>query len=557
MDEVPVATAGLVCLIERLEGKHPRQPLYYFLDSKLRVTRTLDSTTLFDHARRLAGVIQATVPPGEPVVVVRTQGPSTILALFGVILAGCVPLVVPLAPRGSVSPIIKLMQKRGLPYVLASRKVAGQLLADLASQGGDDELPLVVLHTGERAGLRSWQPPDRSEHDILSLQWQGAPDVDTALLAVSHRNALNCLAQAAAGMSVEPGDHGLCVQPVDQNDAWLVHVLMPLYLQAPGYFLSIRNILKKPALWMEAMARFQCHYSGAPAFLFDVCGTEPTTLKSAALTRVKSLYALTARENPGALTRFMETYAPAGLPSQSLCTVYGFEHSGIWLAGRRMPDSIQHRGRFCISHGQLVDNVKAELTAEGLPPGWTSLNVVGGSDRLPFPESAHSRAPLNAERLRSLAGANWAGVPRTVVTGDLVVLEERQLYIHGRSDALIRCGDTYVGAEDIEALVMQTFQPRGIRHCLVIPLLAVGEFAVVAECARRESATRWTPIAIAIPELVRQVYHVEPTRVMLLRPNSLTPSTDMTQWRQQCREALLSGELLQYVQPASRGAFGG
>lgn len=556
MDEVPVATAGLVCLIERLEAEHPQQPLYYFLDSKLRVTKSLNNTTLFANARRLAGVIQATVPPGEPVVIIRTQGPSTILALFGVILAGCVPLVVPMALRGSVSPIIKLMQKRGWPYVLASPKVAGQLLADLASQDGGDESPLVVLNTSERATLRRWRPPDRSEHDILSLQWQGMADVNTDVLAVSHRNALNCLARVAAGMSLERGDRGLCVQPVDQNDAWLMHVLMPLYLQAPGYFLSIRNILKKPALWMEAMARFRCHYSGAPAFLYDVCGTEPAALASHALCQVRSLYALTARENPDALTRFLEAHEPAGLPSDSLCTAYGFEHSGVWLAGRRKPESIEHRGRFCISHGQLVDNVKAELTEEGLPPGWTSLNVVGKSDLLPFPESAHSRVPLNAERLRSLAGANWAGVPRTVVTGDLVLLEQQQLYIHGRSDALIRCGDTYVGAEDIEALIMQTFQSEGLRHCLVIPLLVEGEFGVVAECARRESATRWTPIAIAIPELVRQTYHVEPARVMLLRPNSLTPSSDMTQWRQQCRESLLSGELLQYVQPASRGTLG-
>lgn len=557
MDEVPVATTtGLVCLIERLEATQRNQPLYYFLDSKLRVTRSLESKALFDHARRLAGVIQAAVPPGEPVVVVRTQGPSTILGLFAVILAGCVPLVVPLAPRDSVSVIINLMQSRGLSYVLASRKIAAQLRADVGAEARDDAAPLVVLHTGERATLRRWQPPNRSGHDILSLQWQGAPDVDTATLAVSHRNALNCLAEVAQQLSLQVGDRGLCVQPVDQSDAWLLHVLMPLYLQAPGYFLSLRHILRKPSRWMEAMARFKCHYSGAPAFLFDVCATEPAALNSTALRQVKSLYALTARENPDALTSFMAAYAPAGLPSQSLHTAYGFERSGVWLAGRRMPGAIRHRGRFCLSHGRLVDDVKAELTEEGLPPGWVSLNVVGEASRLPFPESARSRAPLDAQRLRSLAGANWAGVPRTVVTGDLALVEEQQLYIHGRREALIRCGDTYVGAEDIEALVMQTFQPEGIRHCVVIPLPEAGEFAVVAECARRESATRWTPIAMAIPELVRRVYQVEPSRVMLLRPNSLMPSADMTQWREQCRLALLSGELLQYVQPASRGSGG-
>src|SRR5690554_3617281 len=547
MDEAPVSLAGLVCLIERLEAEHEHLPLYHFLDSRLRISKSLNSSDLLNDARALAAAIQVRVPAGEPIVVVRTEGPLTILALFGVILAGCVPLLVPLARRGSLAPIVSLMQKRGLQYVIASRSVASQLYGDLTPSGAGAGQPVVVLHTDLRLDQQHWRAPERAGHDILSLQWRGDADADADLLAVSHRNALNCLALVADEMALQGGHRGLCVQPVDQSDAWLMHVLMPLYLQAPGYFLSIRNILRRPSMWMEAMGHYQCHYSGAPAFLFDVCQA-PSDTGSAPddLAQVQSLYALTARENPGVLNRFMASYAPAGLSPQCLHTVYGFEHSGIWLAGQRAPGSIEHRGRPCISHGPLVSDVKAQLTSDGLPCGLQALHVTGESDRLPFPESAHNGPPLNAGRLQSLAGANWAGVRRTVATGDLVLLRERQLYIHGRSDALIGHDGEYVSAEDIEALIIQTFQPQGIRHCLVIPLPRAGEFAVVAECARREPAARWTPIVAAITELIQQTHHMTPTRVMLLRPHSLAPSTDSSLWRQQCRDAFLSGELLQY-----------
>lgn len=551
MDAPPVTPTGLVSLIEQLEADHAHLPLYHFLDARLRVTETLYSTQMFDEARSLAAAIQLRVPPGEPVLVIRTHGPLAILSLFAVILAGCVPLLMPLARRGSTAPIVALMEKRGLHYALAGPSVADQLYGDLSVSVLEHSV--VIMDTDMRVAPRYWSRPERGGHDILTLQWCGMPDVEADLLAVSHRNVLNCLEWMVASMALEPGHRGLCVQPLDQSDAWLIHVLLPLYLQAPTYFLSIRNIIRRPALWMETMARFQCHYSGAPAFLFEVCqaGDKVASPPPQSLSQVRTLYALTARDNPAVLTRFVDSYAVSGLSGQSLCTVYGFEHSAIWLAGQRMPDWVEHAGRHCVSHGELVPDVAAQLADADLPAGLHALNIIGEADRLPFPEAANSNVPLNADRLQSLAGANWAGVRRTVATGDLVFFRDKQLYIHGRADALILCDDRFVSAEDIEALVIQTFQPRGIRHCLVVPLHSKGEFAVVAECAKREAAARWTPIVAAISELIQETHGAAPVRVLLLRPNSLVPTTDSTLWRQQCREALLSGELLQHIQPAA------
>lgn len=550
MDEVPTAPRGLVCLIERLEQQDPRLPLYHFLDGRLRVTKSFTAQQLFDEARRLAAAIQARVPAGEPILVVRTQGPLAVLALFAVILAGGVPLLLQLPQRSSVTSVFTLLRQRPLSYVLASPRVASQLKVALANAPVTQQLRPQILHTDLRADRRRWLRPEREEHDILSLQWQGTASADTDVLALSHRNALNGLLAISEGLRLAPGHKGLCVQPVDQNDAWMIHVLMPLWLRAPSYFLSIRNIVKRPEIWMQAMADFKCHYSGAPAFLFNVCAEGVSSLPPGALEHVQSLYTLSVRESPGGFAHFISTYAPAGLAPQALCTTYGFERSGTWLAGRREPPSILHRGRRCLSHGLLVDDVQADWTDDGLPAGWRALNVIGEPDRLPFPEPASSKQPLDGNRLRSLAGANLAGVRRTVQTGDLVRMEDGQLYVYGRADALLSYGGNYVGAEDIEATIMEAFQHKGLRYCLLVPLPR-DEFVVIAECARRESAALWTPITEAVAQLVDSTFGVKLTRVMLLRPGSLTPLPDVAQWRRECQAALLSGELLQYIQPAS------
>ncbi|MEX2333180.1 MAG: AMP-binding protein, partial [Pseudohongiella sp.] len=112
----------IVTLLENLAREHPALPLYTFLDAAQKSVAVLTSSDLLRKATQIAGLLQGQVLAGKPVLVLSPHGPAFLESLFGVMLAGCVPVPVTFSRRLGMANIADIIADTGVEAVLGPKK---------------------------------------------------------------------------------------------------------------------------------------------------------------------------------------------------------------------------------------------------------------------------------------------------------------------------------------------------------------------------------------------------------------------------------------------------
>ena len=419
-------------------------------------TQRVSWTELWDRANDACGRLQAVgVRPEDRVAVVLTTTAESLAALYGIMLAGAVPVPIapPMRPAGLSEYICRTaaMIARVGARLLLVEPALRQSLERMAAAAG---VEMSCQSLAEMDPGRS-SPADSVPERLALIQFSSGTTADPKPVELTHRAVM-----AQVGLlnrlwpDTEEVHHtGVSWLPL-YHDMGLIGGLLPaiergreLTLIPPEVFLA------RPAIWLRAICRQGATVSGAPSsgYAFCVQRIEDRDLEGVDLSCWRVALNGAEAVAPGVLREFNSRFAPWGLRPEAMTPAYGLSETclAVTVSEITRPFVSRRFDRERLAEGRAV------ASAEG-------LEIVCNGTTLPGFEIS-IRSQDGAEQPAGGVGGIWVRGPtlmrgyfgdakatRAVLregwldTGDQGFLDGGGLYLTGRrKDILIVRGRNY------------------------------------------------------------------------------------------------------------------
>jgi fatty-acyl-CoA synthase len=550
----------LIDLLERA-GQHPDGGLR-FLDRAER-DRWVGWAEVRERALGVCGGLRDLgIGRGERVALVFPTGLELIEALFGVLLAGAVP--VPLYPPVRLGRLdeyfrrtARMLEVSGARMVLADtrvRRILGEAVAAARP-------PLGCRTVDE---VRRTQDLNISEvvrvdpADLGLVQFSSGTTVEPKPVALSHR-ALVSQVQAINGCWQDTDGRrqsGVSWLPLYHDMGLIGCVFGALDRDIPLTLLGPELFVARPALWLRAISRWGGTISPAPNFAYALCLTRISDAEMEGVDLSSWHTALNGAEavSPPVLRAFCERFARWGFRPEALTPVYGLSEAALAVTFSDLDRPFRsirverealareglalesEAGREIVSVGRPLPGFRLEVRNEAgrvLPPGRVGRVWIQGPSLM---EGYLDAPEATARALRD----GWLD------TGDLGFLRGGELYLTGRAkDVVILRGRNHA-PEEIERALEGV---PGVRTgCAVaaswMPEDADGERLVLfVEEARNASLEQLGALPEACREAVLGAVGLEVDEVVVLEPGTLPRTSSGKLRRQEALRLWLAGDL--------------
>lgn len=412
------------------------------------------------------------VSRGETALLVYPPGTEMAVAFFACLRAGIIPVPAPppgqskrLAGWGRLAHIARHARTR---QVLATAELARRVAV---AEAADDVAYLTsfsdlrFLATDEMQGGLDDFVSEPSE--ILFLQYTSGSTSAPRGVAVTHENVIH--------------NAGLCVdhdQPIGVS--WLPHFhdmgllgyfLFSVIKGGEAHCFSPLDFLRRPALWLELIARTGATVTTAPNAAYEYCLREDklseADLAGIDLGSLRSMVNAAEPVRAGTFERFLERFERYGLRASAYVAGYGLAEHTL---------CVTTRGQRCVTRdGEAGAGTASPGTGRfvscGVPAADVDLRIVDPDTRLPLAEGAVGEiwvdspskavgyfglADLSEEHFRARITGQLGGTTY-LRTGDLGFLDEGELFVCGRLRDMLVLNGRNVFPGDIEALLEELF----------------------------------------------------------------------------------------------------
>ena len=432
---------------------------YRFIGERGTDDRFFSFAEIEEHTARHGGALQSLgLKKGDRVVLILPDNPDFAFAFLGAVRAGVIP--VPIYPPPGLRQLGGYLENTG--HIVA-RSGAKVVLTDAAIkkllgtvQARAPELQKVVTIESLSAADEPLRPAELKPDDTCFLQFTSGSTSAPKGVIVSHANlAANWKAIGIDGIGLGADDAGASWLPLYHDMGLVGFLLGPLYGGVEVSFLPPMEFLKRPARWLQMIARHRGTVSFGPNFAYalSVKRIRPREVEGLDLScwRVAGCGAEPIRaEN---LLAFADRFAELGFDRRALMPCFGMAESTLAVSFSPSGGGV----RFDTVDGDVL---AAEGRAEPVgsdEPG--AMDVVACGQ----PFEGHDIAVFAADeedgtrrlgdrqvgeiRLRGPSvTAGYFGDPDTTAqsfasgwlrTGDLGYLVDGELYVCGRSKELI------------------------------------------------------------------------------------------------------------------------
>lgn len=468
----------LVTLVSERATAHPGRLFARFLvtGESEGLIRELSYGELEARSRAVAAELLARGCQGEPVVLLFPPGLEFLSAFLGCAYAGAI--AVPLAPPNpkrlerTLPRIEAVVADAKARFVLTSAELAPvqPRVSELAPRLGAGTW--IVGEELDSARAEDYRRPEGVGQGLCHLQYTSGSTGAPKGVRISHRNVLHNLEliKQAVGQGTGEEAHEVSWLPGYHDMGLIGGLLQPLYHDASLTLLAPVAFLRRPLRWLEAISRFRGTVSGAPDFAYALVAKKASDEEVAALDLSSWTTAFCGAEPIRAATaaRFVERFAPAGLPADAFTPTYGLAEATLIVA---MGAPGQRRRTLEVDPGALAEGQALPSQSEEARKLVSSGQVLPGCEgRIVDPET---RALLPAKRVGelwvqsgSVAEGYWErpevdaevfqartaeGEGPFLRTGDLAFLDEGgELYVVGRRKDMLIVHGRNVFPQDLE-----------------------------------------------------------------------------------------------------------
>ena len=288
-------------------------------------------------AETAARLIALGLAPGDRIGVLAETEANFARVFCGALIAGLTPAPLPLpvafGPRAAYSAQLRrIVEVAGARAVFSTEGYADWVAeameeADLAFCGPLDDLPPAAGPATPRAPAG----PD----DIAYLQFSSGTTGSPKGVAVSHGAMMaNLEAIARHGLRFRAGDRGVSWLPLYHDMGLVGCFLAPIAAQFSADYLTTRDFVRRPLLWLELIARNEATVTYAPSFGYDLAmrrarGKAPDDIDLSTW-RVAGIGGDMIKAP--IIRAFSETFSPAGFDPAAFTPSYGMAETTVALS---------------------------------------------------------------------------------------------------------------------------------------------------------------------------------------------------------------------------------
>lgn len=566
---------SLHSLPDILRARGQRQPdrtAYVFLRNGEHEEASLTYRELDLAVQSRARALAAAGLGGGSAVLLHPAGPEFVRTLFACMYAGIAGAPVQVPSRASgLRRLRGIADDAGTSVVLTTAAIK----ADLEHRYGDrPELAgLTLIDTESLAAapgdaVTAFEPRPQ---DIALLQYTSGSTGDPKGVMVSHANFLSNAAETDGLWPCGPDGTVVSWLPLFHDMGLLFGVVLPLWAGIPAYLMAPDAFVRRPARWLEAIARYRGTHAAAPSFAYELCARAAADGQVPADLDLSSWRVAVNGAEPvrwHTLRAFAQAFAPFGFAERAMCPGYGLAEntlkttgspqerppSVLWLSAAELgrgravrlgPDDADARPVVGCGHPSADTRVRVvdPVTSAVCPPGRVGEIWIGGPS---VAQGYHGRPRESEETF----AARPAGAPERdgayLRTGDLGFVDDGELYVTGRlKDVIIRKGRNFY-PQDIELSVEAAH--GGLRpNCAAAFSVDDGtgeRLVVVVEVDGRVlRSTTGEALRGRIRDGVRDGQRLEVDDVRLIRRGALPRTSSGKVQRRLCRRLYLAGEL--------------
>ena len=564
--------ASILDKLDSLGNQHPHRLLYSYIDVNGSPIGGYSYESFLHRTKVIAGHLrkQHGFQSQDRLLLAYPPGLEMICAFFGCVRAGLIPVpVYPPSSRDFQSSLYKMVhiakdcQAAG---VLTSKDYLGSLKTNLArsgvcSSGVDVDYisSLRWLVTEDFVDMIPGEIPNGGS-EVLFLQYTSGSTRDPRGVMVTHENILhNC-------PLVIDHDAPVVVSWLPQyHDMGLIGCyLYPALKSGTTYGFAPTDFIQRPTLWFDAIKTYGASASAAPNFAYDYClragRISQESLESCDLSSLRQLLVAAEPVKPDTYTRFLQTFQPRGLKSESFFVAYGLAENtlGVSLGGRNIVSV--NKNAVALGKARMTKEVSeigaaTQIVSCGTPlPGLTvkivdpekhvalepgrigEIWIAGGSKCPGFWNNPELTMKLFHARLVDDSPYD-DGYLRT---GDMGFFHDGELFVCGRiKDMIILRGQNYY-PQDIEAVVEKA---SGLIRANCVVAFQINEdsepaLAIVAEVRNLKAL----PDPLKIAAAVRNYLNVEVALISFIAPRAIPRTSSGKIMRHKTKHMWLQGQ---------------
>lgn len=552
-------------LLARRAANQPKAAAYTWLRDGEEEGETLTFGQLHQRALILGERLSKLHPVGARVILLDPLGLDFMVAFFGSLYAGLIPVPVSLPSRQRGMHVLRgIINDTAAVCLLSSAPIFQKYEKALSGELGIATLERVAITRVPAEPNPDFRPVTVSPKDLALLQYTSGTTGIARGVMVTHANMLHN--QQQIEHSFDHNEQTVIVSWLPLfHDMGLGTALQGVWLGVQCVLMSPAAFVQKPMRWPAAVSRYRASFSGGPDFAYELCVRHADPAECAALDLSCWTGAFNGSEAVRATTveRFISRFSPYGFARAGHRPVYGLAEATLLVTseGPGEPPIIRHfstppveqeaesapRGsRALVSCGRPWLGTRVVIvdpkTLEICRPGREGEVWVGGQSVC----AGYWQKPAASESTFRCYTSDGDGP--FLRTGDLGFLEGGGLFITGRlKDLIIIRGENHY-PQDIEATVSECHPALEPQRCAAFAIDGDdGEQLVIVQEVKRTALRRLDADDVfrAIRSAVSRGHSLHTGAIVLLRPASLPRTSSGKVQRRLCARAYHAKTLAQ------------
>ncbi len=570
---MPLTDSSIPALLQARADEQPDATAFTFIDYNQDPKGFAENLTWSQVARR-AGIVAEELAlcgsPGDRAAILAPQGLEYVVAFLGALQAGfiAVPLSVP--QYGIHDDRVSSVLRDSKPVaVLTTSAVVGDVNKYASAQNGQPAPFVIEVDLLDLDSPRELPRTHQFYSGAAYLQYTSGSTRTPAGVVVSHKNVTANLTQALSEYFGDPakvpsGTAVVSWLPLYHDMGLILGICGPLVAGRSAVLLSPMSFLRRPACWMQLLAKTPRSFSAAPNFAFELAvrRTSDADMAGLDLGEVLGIVSGSERIHVATVKRFTEHFARFNLSPTALRASYGLAEATLYVAtpkaglppkavrfdyehlaaGQARPCGTQRSvGTELISYGEprtsAVRIVNPETMTENPPGTVGEIWVHGDNVALGYWHKPEQTArTFHAKIVDPTPGTPEGPWLRT---GDLGVMSDGELFIMGRiKDLLIVDGRNHY-PDDIEATIQEITGGRvaaiSVSDDITEQLVAIIELKKRGTSAE-EAMLKLRSVKRKVTSAISKSHSLRAADLVLVSPGSIPITTSGKIRRSACVE---------------------
>lgn len=561
---------SVVTVIRRHAREAPDKDAVVLVADPDRPDRTISWSyrVLDEQARAVAVWLGQRYEPGSRILLLYPLGLGFVAAFLGCLYSGMIAVPAPLPGR--------YRHHRRRVRTIAMDAEVSVILTDSASLDEVREWSTTegvgqhCVATDATAPARhdAWTAAPVTPETLALLQYTSGSTGDAKGVMITNGNLLHNVEAFTRSVGWGPRTRSGGWIPLYHDMGLSGHLLPALLCGSTCVLLQPMAFLRKPVAWLRTIDAYDLTMSSAPNFAFDLCARKVTDEQAERLDLSRWEFAANGSEpvRASVLAAFAKRFARSGFRDEALAPCYGLAEATVYVSGRagRSP-TVRRVDAERAEHGEFVTEPVAggsvrEVVGCGPVPDY-DLRVVDPITRRVLPQGRIGEIWLRGPSVargywrrtdatrRTFAATTADGDTGYLRTGDLGVLHEGELYVHGRIKEMLIVHGRNLYPHDIEhELRVQHPELGAVGAVFAVPSRDEdepdAERVIVTHEARGVRGTeRLAELAAAMRLTIAREFGFDAAAVVLLRPGGVRRTTSGKIQRSAMRELFLAEDL--------------